>query len=207
MINDTTATARPSDEQREAQRAIWREASARSRLRKLAGLPSLRGQPKPPNDYRIEGAVAFVRLRRRGRSAGPDLWAIVDTEDLQRILYCGSWSPSTIRTPTGVVHYVKCVLRGVKPRRSTYLHRVVMEAEPHQLVDHGDGNPLNCCKWNLRRTTPGGNGLNRREHRQTKVLRATLIALLLCGHNDAGCPCRLRAWAVVQMGDDDGETS
>ena len=41
--------------------------------------------------------------------------------------------------------------RGRKaPRKTLFLHREILGAKPGQLVDHRDGNPLNCQRSNLR---------------------------------------------------------
>lgn len=50
----------------------------------------------------------------------------------------------------------------VLARRGTlYLHRAVMGAAPGDLIDHRDGDGLNCQRGNLRLATRQGNGRNR----------------------------------------------
>ncbi|NIA67604.1 hypothetical protein HBA54_03275 [Pelagibius litoralis] len=52
-----------------------------------------------------------------------------------------------------------------------YLHRVVMGAGPDDIVDHRDGNPLNCRRDNLRMATHSQNGANRSFHRNQNGYR------------------------------------
>lgn len=42
------------------------------------------------------------------------------------------------------------------------IHRIIMEAQKGQMVDHIDGNPFNNRRSNLRLTDYHGNGLNRK---------------------------------------------
>lgn len=48
-------------------------------------------------------------------------------------------------------------------RRKVYLHRMIMNAQPGQIVDHLDRNPLNNTRANLRFVTAQQNGQNRRK--------------------------------------------
>lgn len=44
--------------------------------------------------------------------------------------------------------------------KERYLHRVIMNAGPHDVVDHIDGNKLNCTRSNLRICTQADNTKN-----------------------------------------------
>ena len=53
-------------------------------------------------------------------------------------------------------------------RRRVYLHRWLLDAQPGQLVDHLDGNPLNNRRTNLRLATRSQNQANRRRNRTSR---------------------------------------
>ncbi len=46
------------------------------------------------------------------------------------------------------------------PRKKIYLHRAIVEPPPAYLVDHRDGDSLNCCRTNLRIATYRQNAQN-----------------------------------------------
>lgn len=45
--------------------------------------------------------------------------------------------------------------------KHTLLHRMLMNPPPGMVVDHINGDTLNCCRWNMRVVTRGQNNLNR----------------------------------------------
>jgi hypothetical protein len=49
------------------------------------------------------------------------------------------------------------------PSRTLYLHRVIMQAQPGQFVDHISGDILDNRRCNLRLCTKSQNGMNRRK--------------------------------------------
>jgi len=53
-------------------------------------------------------------------------------------------------------------------RKRVYLHRWLLDAQPGQLVDHLDGNPLNNRRANLRLATRSQNQANRRRNRTSR---------------------------------------
>lgn len=57
--------------------------------------------------------------------------------------------------------YAVALVRKGKSLRAVYLHRLVMGAGNGEIVDHIDGDPLNCCRSNLRFVSKSENGANR----------------------------------------------
>jgi hypothetical protein len=53
-------------------------------------------------------------------------------------------------------------------KRTFALHRIVMDALPDDLIDHKNGNPLDCRKENLRRSNKRGNSHNIRHSKNQK---------------------------------------
>jgi len=54
-------------------------------------------------------------------------------------------------------------------RVKLYLHRVIMDANKDQIVDHIDGNTLNCQKSNLRFATSQQNAQNKKTSTRNKL--------------------------------------
>lgn len=46
-------------------------------------------------------------------------------------------------------------------KRKEYLHRVIMRAKPGDIIDHEDGNGLDCRRTNMRFADNSGNNANR----------------------------------------------
>lgn len=57
--------------------------------------------------------------------------------------------------------YAVALLRDGSSLRTVYLHRLIMGAGNGEIVDHIDGDPLNCCRSNLRFVSKSENGANR----------------------------------------------
>ncbi len=97
------------------------------------------------------------------------IWAVVDEEDYQWAIQW-LWSPKWSRGGRKV--YLRRVghegTRQSRTQRTIWLHTEIMKRtgiEPpsplHTLVDHRDGNSLNCRRNNLRWATVGMNARNR----------------------------------------------
>lgn len=84
--------------------------------------------------------------------------AMVDAEDAARVL-AHRWHATHKKTRPDRV-YVNRTWRKDGKYFAESLHRFVMNAQPGELIDHRDGNPLNCQKHNLRRATKRGNSQN-----------------------------------------------
>lgn len=77
--------------------------------------------------------------------------ALVDDEDYDR-LSGTSWNA------TGVQQYVIGVVGGA----ATFMHRLIMDAQPGELIDHANGDTRDNRRVNLRRCTHRQNMQNRR---------------------------------------------
>ena len=82
--------------------------------------------------------------------------ALVDDDDYEKYS-----SMSWMIDPKGYVLHT-----GVGHKR---LHRLIMGAQKGQIIDHKDGNPLNCTKANLRFCTNTQNGRNRDYNSNNKL--------------------------------------
>lgn len=94
---------------------------------------------------------------------GGELHALIDAIDAERVLAV-SWHASrgggkTRRERT----YAKTTRRlgpGKRNQRCILLHRFVLAAKPGQIVDHLNGDTLDCRRTNLRITDAAGNAAN-----------------------------------------------
>ena len=85
--------------------------------------------------------------------------AVIDDEDAE--LATHSWYAHAMPAK-GVVYARRSFPRGYGKRGSILLHRAVMKAGPDDpLVDHRDGDGLNCRRGNLRYATGSENSCNR----------------------------------------------
>jgi len=83
-------------------------------------------------------------------------------EDVYEIVNCYKW-----RSDSLAGHVVRTV--GTKNgRRLVRLHRLIMNAQTGQIVDHIDGNVLNNTRANLRLADKSTNGMNRLKQRNNK---------------------------------------
>ena len=99
-----------------------------------------------PNKVILEGDVARIEITRRN---GDSLLAVIDREDLGKVLSAGRWTASPL-------NYIVC------NNTRQQLHRLVMNAPKGAVVDHVNHDPLDCRKINLRITNHMGNMQNRR---------------------------------------------
>lgn len=98
---------------------------------------------RPDNEYRIEGDIAFIRLR----SKKGDYEVKIDAEDLERVIARGRWN---LVTAHGRYYYATTYSGGANAK--TYLHRFLTNAPKGRsvMVDHLNGDTLDCRKANLR---------------------------------------------------------
>jgi hypothetical protein len=100
---------------------------------------------------RIDGDIAFVPLTKGYE-------AIIDAEDVDLVKGHNWWSEVCFKADGS--------LRAVYARSDTsgmqYIHRVIMRADEFHLVDHIDGNGIDCRKSNMRLTANTGNSQNKK---------------------------------------------
>lgn len=110
-----------------------------------------------------------IQIPLSGQSS---LFAVIDAADVDRQLSCQfsdgfvwfgriadlKWKPLIKDHTTYAVNHLAT---DPEHERELRLHRVIMCASSRQLVDHRDGNGLNCCRENLRLTDSSGNAWNR----------------------------------------------
>lgn len=87
--------------------------------------------------------------------------ALVDDADHARF---GALAWHAIVTPDGHVYAARTVHRNGR-KRMVYLHREILDAAASAIVDHIDGNTLDCRRANLRATDATGNARNRKADR------------------------------------------
>ena len=89
------------------------------------------------------------------------MFALVEEADAERVLALSPWH--VVESDPGRF-YAARVING----RRVFLHRLLMNAPPDKLVDHEDGDGLNCRRTNMRVCTTAQNMLNRRRHSQNR---------------------------------------
>lgn len=133
------------------------------------------------NSYRIEGDAAYLFLLDRQSNKVAE--AVIDKEDLDKVILFGSWHRQRVKRRDGrTLTYVASYIRKGSPLyekrdQRMYLHRLVMDAAPDVEIDHWNGDGLNCRKENLRLATPSENGLNSFWHRKIAYLEAEIVRL------------------------------
>lgn len=91
--------------------------------------------------------------------------AIIDDEDAWVLDWGKGWY---VPSSGGWKGYAVLTTMRFGRKKTVALHRVVMQAEIGELIDHRDGDPLNCQKQNLRRSSKRGNGRNMHRSKNQK---------------------------------------
>lgn len=103
------------------------------------------------NEYRVEGDIAYIKLRSRVHDAE----VRIDLADLERVLASGSWNVSA---PKSQYRYAIAYARNEEGRDTKmYLHRFLVGAVKGDYVDHLNGDTLDCRRSNLKLTTQTDN--------------------------------------------------
>lgn len=104
------------------------------------------------NKWKLNGNEAIMYIQRRN---GDRHEVILDDFDMYRLFHLGyTWH---VHGNAETLPYVGTSIRGKK----TQLHRYILNAPDHMLVDHINGNPLDNRKKNLRLVDHSGNAQNR----------------------------------------------
>lgn len=106
-----------------------------------------------PRQIRIEGDLAFIPLTQ-GKEA------VIDTADVhlvEGVSWCAEKATDTF--------YAVRIARVSGKKCHFRLHRVIMGVSDEVIIDHEDGNGLNCRRYNLRLATHTENMRNSRRRR------------------------------------------
>lgn len=150
------------------------------------------------NDHRVEGNAAYLLLRDKDHQ--PCGEAIIDLWDLERAREAAHWRAH--RVERGLL-YARGTMRGPDAPRGQrkpglYLHRFIVDAPDDRMVDHWDGNGLNCRRDNLRVVERPANTLNMHAYRRVRDLEAAMRDLLRCPHQGERCACKRRAMKLLE---------
>lgn len=101
------------------------------------------------NEYVENGKTTIITMRDMDWNAYE---CLIDTEDIEFVLTCGRWHIA--RRNNGIYATVRIC------GKDYYLHRLIMDCPKDMVVDHIDGNTLDCRKSNMRIITNGENRQN-----------------------------------------------
>lgn len=94
-----------------------------------------------------------------GGKRRPGLFAIVDSEDVPRVLQHSWWATRTNPRNDRELLYVKTECK----KKTIYLHRFILGVTDRRVhIDHINHNPLDCRRENMRCVTHQANIFNRR---------------------------------------------
>lgn len=105
--------------------------------------------PKKPREIKVTGDIAIIPLTRGYE-------AIIDAGNVNLVKHC-NWSALVLTRDDGSI-------KGIYARNSvTFLHRLLIRAKSGELVDHIDGDGLNCVMSNMRIASCSENNFNMRK--------------------------------------------
>lgn len=91
--------------------------------------------------------------------------AIIDLEDAPIVAAKTGWC---VPSSGGWKGYAVSTMGSGRLKQTIALHRLVMHAGPGELIDHRNGDTLDCRKENLRRSDKAGNAHNMRRSKNQK---------------------------------------
>jgi hypothetical protein len=90
--------------------------------------------------------------------------ATVSRRDYKRVSAL-NWFAQENKRSDGSIRNVYAACHRGKPRKTVYMHRFILGVtDTHVLVDHKDGNGLNCVRRNMRCANKSQNTVNSRPH-------------------------------------------
>lgn len=126
-------------------------------------VPRYLEMPIGKNAYELEDDHFKLRLKE-------GVYTLLDKEDLQKVSSY-TWNiGGTIRKTGSENLYVRAAMCGNNTKRMILLHRIVMDADPGQIVDHINHDYLDNRKSNLRFVTRSQNSQNRRQWKTKKTV-------------------------------------
>jgi len=123
----------------------------RSNMHIVKNPTALRSYERKFNDFSIQGSTVYIKSYWKSYPFEVQ----VDVSDLDMIKSYGRWS--IIGSAEPYLYAVGSNSSGKQIR----MHRLIMNAQKTEIVDHIDGNTLNNQRANLRVTDNRGNALNR----------------------------------------------
>ncbi len=120
---------------------------------------------------RTNRPVFHVKEDRVGQEMPNSKTVIVSSDD-RDLLTRLSWSMD------GRGYVVAFLGRENGKQKFAKLHRLVVSAEDDQIVDHIDGDKLNCCRDNLRIATKSTNAANIRKVRASAGFKGVRVSVL-----------------------------
>lgn len=102
-----------------------------------------------------------MEIKIKSRSYGEKIF-FIDEEDYEKVSK-KKWRLKKSSSKNTEKFYVISQTNGVFPPKTIRLHRYILNCPEDKIVDHKDGDTLNCKKENLRICTPEGNNRNRQK--------------------------------------------
>jgi hypothetical protein len=111
---------------------------------------------RTPSEIHIVGGICEVSLNGMNANGRK---AIIDEADIP-LVQGYSWY---VKGHDPKQSYVLSHVGGMKGRKLLYLHRLIRNAQPGEVVDHQNHNPLDCRRSNLRVCSVAQNAMNSRK--------------------------------------------
>lgn len=110
------------------------------------------------NEYQLLKTIAKIKLKRH---SGEEFWTTIDLEDFEKVSNMGlNWRTKYVKE-TNSYYAVASYKKECGSRRVKYLHRIIMDANDEDIIDHVNHDTLNNRKSNLRYANKMKNARNR----------------------------------------------